>query len=162
MTAASPEAAAIYVYGYGNPGRMDDGLGPALIKMLEEGGIDQVQTDCNYQLNIEDAENISGSSIVVFVDASLTAEEPFTFTKIYPAQEITFTTHSISPESVLSLCHDIYNRAPEAYVLAIRGYSWEFKEVLTPEAESNLEKAYSFLLKFINTTLQGNSSSDSA
>ena len=69
----------IYVYGYGNPGRSDDGLGAAIIKKLEDEKILEVVTDCNYQLNIEDADNISSSDVVIFVDASIEAKEPFEF-----------------------------------------------------------------------------------
>ena len=143
----------IYIYGFGNPGRQDDGLGPAIIERLEAEKIQGIITDCNYQLNIEDADNISGSSVVIFVDASIDADEPFSFREIEPAAEITFTTHSMSPESVIALCSDIYNRAPEAYVMAIRGYEWDFSEGLSLEAMNNFNKAYQFLLDKIRDML---------
>ncbi|MBN2158519.1 MAG: hypothetical protein JW807_03915 [Spirochaetes bacterium] len=62
-----------------------------------------------------------------------------------PSKEVSFTTHAMSPGSVLSLCRDRCGKEDEAYVLAIRGYGWEFVERLTPEAEKNLEEAYRFL-----------------
>ncbi len=145
---------SIFVYGFGNPGRQDDGLGPAIIKKLEDENIPGIATDCNYQLNIEDADNISGSDVVIFVDASIDADEPFSFSKIEPSAEITFTTHSMSPESVLALCMDIHNRAPEAYVMAIRGYEWEFLEGLSSKAMYNFNEAYQFLLGKINDMLK--------
>jgi len=135
----------IYIYGFGNPGRQDDGLGPAIIDKLEQDNIAGIITDSNYQLNIEDAHNISVSDTVIFVDASIDAEEPFTFKKIAPSSEITFTTHSMSPESVLALAKDIYNKDIEAYVLAIRGYEWEFNENFSPGAVKNFNEAYHFL-----------------
>ncbi len=139
----------LFIYGFGNPGRQDDGLGPAIIEKLDNDGIPGITTDCNYQLNIEDAHNISQSKTVIFVDASVNADEPFTFTKIGPSADITFTTHTMSPESVLALCSEIYSRTPDAYVLAIRGYEWEFKEGLSPKAAKNFNEAYGFLLKKI-------------
>ena len=135
----------IYIYGFGNPGRQDDGLGPAIIDKLEQDNIAGIITDSNYQLNIEDAHNISVSDTVIFVDASMDAEEPFTFKRIKPANEISFTTHSISPESVLALAKDIYNKDIEAYVLAIRGYEWEFNKEFSPGAVKNFNEAYLFL-----------------
>lgn len=141
---------SIYVYGFGNPGRQDDGLGPAIIEKLENEKIQGIKTDCNYQLNIEDADNIAGCEFVIFVDASIDADEPFSFRRIEPAAEITFTTHSMSPESVIALCTDIHGSAPEAYVLAIRGYEWEFLEGLSPEAENNFHDAYRFLVSCID------------
>jgi hydrogenase maturation protease len=136
----------IYIYGFGNPGRQDDGLGPAIIDRLEQDNITGIITDSNYQLNIEDAHNISGSDIVIFVDASIDAEEPFTFKKIEPANEITFTTHSMSPESVLALSKEIYDKDIEAYVLAIRGYEWEFDKEFSSKAIRNFNEAYAFLI----------------
>lgn len=148
------ECNSIYVYGFGNPGRQDDGLGPMIIDRLENENIDCVTTDSNYQLNIEDADNIAGSDIVIFVDASIDAEEPFSFRRIEPSAEITFTTHSMSPESVIALCGDIHGKIPETYVLAIRGYEWEMFEGLSERAINNFNEAYSFLLEKISEMLK--------
>jgi hydrogenase maturation protease len=124
-----------------------------IIDKLDNDIIQGITTDCNYQLNIEDADNISESDIVIFVDASIDAEEPFTFEKIEPSAEITFTTHSMSPESVLALCGDIYGRIPEAHVLAVRGYEWEMFEGLSEKAINNFNEAYPFLLEKIKDML---------
>lgn len=145
---------SIYVYGFGNPGRQDDGLGPMITDKLESENIEGVTTDSNYQLNIEDADNIAGSDLVIFVDASIDADEPFSFKKIEPSAEITFTTHSMSPESVIALCGDIHGRIPETYVLAIRGYEWEMFEGLSAKAISNFNDAYRFLLERIDDMLK--------
>ncbi len=136
----------ILVYGYGNPGRQDDGLGPALVERLEGERLPGVATDSNYQLQIEDAVAVAESGTVIFVDAAVNGDEPFTFTELEPANEITFTTHTVSPGSILALCHELYRKSVRAYVLAIRGYGWEFVEELTPAAEKNLEEAYRFLV----------------
>ncbi|MCL1865658.1 MAG: hydrogenase maturation protease [Spirochaetes bacterium] len=135
----------IYIYGFGNPGRQDDGLGPAIIDRLEQDNIAGIITDSNYQLNIEDAHNISQSDVVIFVDASIDAEEPFTFKRIEPSNEITFTTHSMAPESVIALSKEIYDKDIEAYVMAIRGYEWEFNEKFSQKAAHNFNEAYIFL-----------------
>ena len=144
----------ILEYGFGNPGRQDDGLGPAIIERLDKDGIPGIATDCNYQLNIEDAYLIAENDIVVFVDASIDAEEPFSFRRIEPSAEITFTTHSMSPESVIALCGDIHGKIPETYVLAIRGYEWEMFEGLSERAINNFNEAYSFLLEKISEMLK--------
>jgi hydrogenase maturation protease len=136
---------AILIYGYGNPGRQDDGLGPAMVDRLENERIPGVATDSNYQLQIEDAVALSQSDMVIFVDAAENGDAPFTFTELEPSNEIAFTTHSVSPGSVLALCNEMYRKTVRAYVLAIRGYGWEFIEELTPVAEKNLEEAYRFL-----------------
>ncbi len=136
---------SIIVYGFGNPGRQDDGLGPNFIARLESLQVPGIITDSNYQLNVEDALEISAFKVAVFVDASVNVEEPFSFYEIEPSSEITFTTHSMSPQSVLALCKDLYKSEVKAYILEIRGYGWEFQEGLTLEAEKNCEKALNFL-----------------
>ncbi|HQO03060.1 MAG TPA: hydrogenase maturation protease [Spirochaetota bacterium] len=135
----------ILVYGFGNPGRQDDGLGPEIVRRLELERLPGVITDSNYQLNIEDAVAVAGSDAVIFVDAALHVDEPFAFCRLTPAREITFTTHAMSPESVLALCEDIYGKTPPAYILAIKGYEWEMAAPMTEPANENLEKAYSFI-----------------
>jgi hydrogenase maturation protease len=135
----------VLVYGYGNPGRQDDGLGIEIVVLLEKEGLAGVSTDANYQLNIEDAAALAGIDAVIFVDASYTAAEPFEFGEIFPAEEIRFTTHSMSPQSVLALCDDMGIAPPQAFLLAIRGYEWEFCEGLSPGAASNRDAAFSFL-----------------
>jgi len=140
----------VLVYGYGNPGRQDDGLGAALVSELEQAQIPNVDYDCNYQLNIEDADNISVYDVVIFADASLDAEEPFTFSKVSPSNEITFSTHAISAESVVALCSDIYEKQPDTYMIAIPGYEWELmNEGLTQKAKENLEAALVFMKKIL-------------
>jgi hydrogenase maturation protease len=139
----------IVVYGYGNPGRQDDGLGPAVARRIEEMGISGVATESNYQLNIEDATIIADADCVIFVDASLSGDGPFNFAEIEPAGEITFTTHSMSPQSVLALCQDLFDRKVRAYLMGIRGYEWDFVEGLSPDAEKNLDGACDYLRAFI-------------
>lgn len=143
----------IYIYGFGNPGRQDDGLGPAIIDKLESDGVEGIIFDSNYQLNIEDAHNISVCDTVIFVDASIDADEPFSFNKIEPSVEITFSTHTMSPESVIALVKDLYDKDMEAYVLAIKGYEWEFTEGLSDKALNNFNEAYVFLIAKIKEIL---------
>jgi len=141
----------IMVLGYGNPGRQDDGLGPAMAARLEALGLPGVTTDADYQLNVEDGADLAEYEAVVFVDASKTAPAPFTFERIAPATEITFTSHSVSPESVLAVAVEHFGRAPEAWVLGIRGYEFEFQEGLTPQAQANFDEAFSFIRSWIGT-----------
>lgn len=139
------------IYGYGNPGRQDDGLGVELASMIEHDEIlnKYVDVDYNYQLNIEDALTISEYETVIFVDAALNIDNPFEMFAIQPSKSIHFTTHELSAESLTALCMELYNKKPESYMLAIRGYKWELGQAMTQEAWSNLEKAYNFLVKFI-------------
>ena len=139
----------ILVYGYGNPGRRDDGLGPALADRIEAGRTAGVSVDSAYQLAIEDAANIADYDAVVFVDANMEGPEPYSVRRLAPSANITFTSHLIGPESVLALCGEMYGKAPECWLLGIRGYAYDFGEELTDKARKNLEEAFAFVRDFI-------------
>lgn len=140
----------ILLYGYGNPGRQDDGLGNEFIERIEKWiskeGIEDIETDSNYQLNIEDADAISDKDVVVFVDASIEEIDDFILTKVKPNEsKVEFTMHAVSAAFVLDLCQKLYNKHPETYLLHIKGYEWDFKEGLTDKAIQNLDKALEFI-----------------
>jgi hydrogenase maturation protease len=146
-TDTAPEGLKILFYGFGNPGRMDDGLGPAFIDALQRkpGIAPGFSFDSNYQLNIEDAWTAAEHDIVVFVDASRRPIPAFTFTTLTPAREVTFSTHAVSPQSILALCRDAYEKTPDAYLLEIKGEAWDMAETLSPQAKVNLQKALDFM-----------------
>ncbi len=135
----------ILILGYGNPGRQDDALGPLLVERIEALGLPNVTVDADYQLNVEDAATLSEHSIVLFVDASKTAPAPYTISKVRPSTAIAFTSHSVSPESVLAIVDDHFGCQPETWLLGIRGYAFEFKEGLTEQARENLDEAVDFV-----------------
>ena len=141
-----PDLKKLLVIGYGNPGRLDDGIGPAFAAMLEEEGLRGVSADSNYQLTVEDAAAVVEYEEVVFVDASLDGPEPFSFSEILPKSGLSHTTHIIAPEAVLDLAQEIFGRCPKAYLLSIRGYEFdEFGERLSGGAQKNLLAALEFL-----------------
>lgn len=134
------------VIGYGNPGRLDDGLGPALAQRLEALGLPGVAVEADYQLTVEDAYDVAQHDVVVFADATTEGEAAFTFRRLQPAAGVTFSSHSVSPGSVLRLAADSFGATTEGYVLAVRGYEFnEFGERLSAPAEANLEAALAFI-----------------
>ena len=140
----------ILIYAYGNPGRQDDGLGNQFVDKLEpwleEQGLTNVTLDSNFQLNIEDADNIRDKDVVVFVDASIEDIDNFRLDIVEPSEgRSEFSMHSASPAYVLALCTKLYNKHPETYILQIKGYEWEFQEELSDRAAINLELALAFL-----------------
>lgn len=138
------------VYAFGNPGRQDDALGNELVDALQlwvdEQNHTHIECDSNYQLNIEDAELISHFDRVFFVDASMASIEDITLTKVEPSDaKVEFSMHSVSPAYVVDLCENMYPNCPQAYLLQIKGYNWEFMEPMTEKAHENLNKAISFM-----------------
>lgn len=136
----------ILVIGYGNPGRLDDGLGPAFAERIRALGLPGVDVESNYQLNIEDAELVSRYGAVVFADASVDATEPFEFAPLEKqAPMVGFSSHSISAPSLMGLAAELFGANPEAYAMAIRGYDFDdFGETLSEGAHGNLACAVAF------------------
>lgn len=136
------------VYGVGNPGRQDDGLGPALIAILEKKKAN-LTLEAAYQLQVEDSLLFSEQDMVIIVDALKTGNKPFIFKKIKPKRDFTFTSHSLSAEAVAFLCQKLYERTPEVYILGIRGYEFNPGEKLSQKARSNLREALAYLMELL-------------
>ncbi len=136
----------VLILGYGNPGRLDDGLGPALAAALERENLPGVTVDSDYQLTVEDAEPVARHDVVIFADAAVTGPEPFFFRRITPAGELGFSSHSVEPAGVLALAGELFGATPRGFALGIRGYQFnEFGEQLSPAAQANLSAALEFV-----------------
>lgn len=131
------------IYGIGNVGRQDDGLGWAFIDWLEDQGLcPQAELMRHYQLQLEDAELISHKERVLFVDASIEADlDTFALRRVEPRLDYSFTSHAISIASIVATCRTCFGRTPEVYVLAIKGYEWELQVGLSAPALLNLQAA---------------------
>ena len=146
----------LLIYGYGNPGRQDDGIGARFIEMADEWiakeNLTDISTDCNYQLNIEDSAVVADYDTVIFVDASVVEDVQDYKLETIQANNATieFTMHAVSASYVMDFCQKIYGKTPTAYVLHVKAYEFDFKEELTPKAEENLKAAFQFLKKFIS------------
>jgi len=136
----------ILLIGFGNPGRQDDGLGPALAAAVEHLAIPGVVVDANYQLTVEDAALAVEYGTIIFADAARVGPAPFTFCEIVPARPVTFSSHSVTPQTVLALGQQLFGHCCNGYLLGIRGYEFdEFGETLSPVAQHNLQRAITFI-----------------
>ena len=129
----------------GNSGRQDDGLGWAFAETLEKMGFFKGQVQYRYQLQVEDAELVASASRVIFVDAFKgSLPDGFRWQPCEPAAEFQFSTHAISPASILFLCQSLYDCLPEAWCLVIQGNTWELETGLSPAAAERMERALAF------------------
>jgi len=144
----------ILIYGYGNPGRQDDGLGNKFIEMIEEWvneqNLEGFEFDSNYQLNIEDAAAVADKDLVIFVDASTEEIENFILTPVDASTKVAFTTHAASPGYIVGLSKKLYNKFPPTYLLHIKGYEWDFREGLSVKAQQNMEKSLEMMKDKLN------------
>jgi hydrogenase maturation protease len=136
----------LLIYGIGNPGRQDDGLGVEFVSLLERWSVEQIiklQIDflSNYQLNIEDAKTIADYELVVIADASKEIPEGYQIRRIDPVQTNHAMTHFLSPGALLRLCEELFGRKPQMYVLHLAGYRWSIGKPVTRKAKNNFQQA---------------------
>ena len=130
---------------YGNPGRGDDGLGPALAERLASDLPEGLRIVVDYPLAVEHALLLTEVSTVVFTDAELASPKPFTFSRQVSSAVGDVSSHSLSPRTVLTLAGALYAAEPDAFVLGIRGYEFgEVHEGLSQDAVKNLNLAEEF------------------
>ena len=137
----------VLVIGIGNPSRGDDAIGPLAIERLEAMALPGVELLTDFQLQVEHALDLVGRSEVVFVDATVAGEGPFSLETVAPAADLSATTHALAPAAVL----DVYRQytdapLPVARVLAVRGFDFELGAPLSDAAARNLEAALEVLV----------------
>lgn len=137
---------SVLLLGFGNPGRQDDGLGPAVVDVAGGWNMPGVSLDADYQLTVEDSWAVAQNDVVVFVDAAVDGPEPFSFRPVGPQMQTGFSSHSVRPETVVAMAAQLFGAEVEAYMLGIRGYEFdEFGTGLSERAKQNLQSALAFI-----------------
>lgn len=148
--------APILIFGWGNPSRGDDALGPLFVERIEALNLPGVECLTDFQLQVEHALDLQGRRRVLFVDASLDAPAPFSLTRIEAARDASFTTHAMSPQAVLKVYADIDDgEPPPCWLLAIRAERFELGEGLCKEAQDNLHAALLAAVAWMDAGAQG-------
>ncbi|MDQ6976227.1 MAG: hydrogenase maturation protease [Mariprofundaceae bacterium] len=142
----------VLIFGYGNPSRGDDALGPALIESIEAKTLPAIECQNDMQLQVEHVTDIQDRELILFVDADASCHAPFHFSQISAVKDDSYTSHAMSPYALLHAYHHVYGMdAPPAFLLRVRGYQFELGEDLSRQATTNLSKARLFSQKLCNT-----------
>jgi hydrogenase maturation protease len=142
--------APVLVLAVGNPSRGDDAVGPELAARLEAAALPGVEVITEFQLQVENALDLEGRERVVFVDAGTGTPGPFELRQATAAEDFLHTSHAISPEAVLATYKRVTGKEPpEAWVLCVRGESFELGEGLSQAAAAGVESAWPALLRWI-------------
>jgi hydrogenase maturation protease len=142
--------APILVLAVGNPSRGDDAIGPELATRLEAARLPHVEVIVEFQLQVENALDLAGRKRVIFVDAGTGTPEPFELRRVEAAAEFLHTSHALSPEAVLATYRRVTgDEPPQAWLLCVRGESFELGEGLSAQAAKRLEQAWDSLTSTI-------------
>lgn len=151
MSDSGGAPAPVLVLAVGNPSRGDDAIGPELAARLEAAAFPGVEVITEFQLQVENALDLVGRERVIFVDAGTNTLAPFELRPVEAAPEFLHTSHALSPEAVLATYRRITREAPpEAWVLCVRGESFELGESLSAPAAVHLEAAWRELSHRVN------------
>ena len=145
-----PTNPKLLIFGYGNPSRGDDALGPLLLEKLQAVENPNIEYLTDFQLQVEHALDLEGRDLVLFIDAHLTCQPPFEFAPLQAENDRSYTTHAMSPSSVLQVYQDIkHSPPPPSFMLSVRGEQFELGEGLSPSAQNNLNAALAFAKSLI-------------
>jgi len=137
----------VLLFGYGNPGRGDDALGPLLVEAIERESLLQVECLNDMQLQVEHVTDLEQRQLVIFADADVACAAPFEYTPVSAAKDDSYTSHAMSPAALLHAYRQVNQHdAPPAFILRIRGYDFGLGAPVSNQATANLQAAISFAL----------------
>ncbi len=154
--------------GYGNPDRGDDGAAFYLLKELikkfssdenaitvfQEAGFLELTPEIdlwfNLQLYPELSQDLAEYEHAIFIDAH-TAEipDPLLIQEIKPGYKNSPFTHHLTPSSCLELAEILYQHAPHATLVTVRGYAFDFSRELSVQTKSLVDQALQVILEML-------------
>lgn len=145
---ARATVAPVLIFTCGNPSRGDDALGPAMFDLLQKNPPPKVDLLTDFQLQIEHALDFEKRKYILFIDAGISCKAPYEISNVIPCKDDSFTTHAMSPASVLAVYQRINHcDPPPAFLMTIRAYEFGLGANLSMQAKNNLLKSYEFLLE---------------
>ncbi len=141
----------VLFFGYGNPSRGDDAIGPLIIDaLLMQNRFTRVQERfdalTDFQCQIEHTLDIHQRMHIVFIDAQIDLKQPFLYRKISALQDNTYTTHSMSPQALLQVYRQIYNMdEPDSYLLTIDAHEFKLGTSVSQRSKYGMEQALDFI-----------------
>ena len=154
------------IFGYGNYDRQDDGVAwhviASLRNFLNIPHSDQIDDDFTstddlvfifqLQLTPELAEWVVQFDRVCFIDAHTGAiPEEILLRPLEPTYLNSPLTHHLTPESLLSIIQTIYGKTPEAVLLSVRGYDFQFTQTLSTKTQRLVPQAVTLISQWLST-----------
>jgi hydrogenase maturation protease len=153
------------ILGYGNPDREDDGVAwhiqraltlrlglPAPASYEDEFTLnDRLDFAFYLQLTPEMAEEIVAYDRVCFVDAHMgDIPQPVRMIPVESKFQHSPFTHHLTAQSLVSMCENLYGKRPDAALLSVRGYHFEFSRELSPETDALVPQAVDLIVDWLN------------
>jgi hydrogenase maturation protease len=153
--------------GYGNPDRQDDGVAwHILCAIAVRFGLPAPETyDDDFpendkldflfclQLTPELAEDIAGYERVCFVDAHTeNIPTPVQMIEVESEFQRSPFTHHLTPQSLVSMCENLYGKKPSSALVSVRGYSFGFTRELSDKTAALVSQATQLAIDWLSRT----------
>jgi len=142
----SIKTAPLLIFTWGNPSRGDDAIGPMIYENLNQEALKDAELLTDFQLQIEHILDLENRQKIIFIDASISAKAPFEYYQIAPTQDDSYTSHAMSPQSLLAAYQKVNQQPPpNAFMLSVRGYEFGLGLSISDKAMDNLNETMSFI-----------------
>jgi hydrogenase maturation protease len=143
----------LLVVGVGNPLRQDDGVGPLLVRRLQERFGPELHALELAELDVSLAAELASYEELLVLDAAVgSASRPYSLERLAEAPALStprgFASHSFDWGFLLGVTRELYGRAPRADLLAIHGADFGLGEGLSSVCQANAEAALGFLIDY--------------
>ncbi len=134
----------LWIIGFGNQHRRDDGIGPQVADQLKRrfGDVGEVNMVSLHQLGPELAEDLREATAVIFIDA---AQGPlpggFSWSEVRPVSDMHRIAHSLTANALLGLTRLVYNSCPPAWMVSVQGSDFSYGEGLSQTAADGANRA---------------------
>ena len=158
----------VLILGIGNFDRQDDGVAWHILQGIKEKlgrstastpydstdepeGNEDPKTLFSLQLFPEMVDVVAPFEHVCFVDAHTGAiEENLNYRKVEAINHTNPLTHHMTPETLLSLTNITYNKTPQAVLVSVRGYSFQYEQGLSTETAVLAKQAVEHIWNWLN------------
>jgi hydrogenase maturation protease len=141
--------APVAIFAVGNRSRGDDAVAPLLLDRLRAwlaeqgvaGGFDLFE---EYQLQVENALDIEGRHLVLFIDAQRDADAPVRFEPVPEAAALSgHSSHALAPGAVLGVYRQVTGASPPpAFVLGIAATHFELGAPISAATRDSMEEGW--------------------
>ena len=137
----------IWIAGFGNIDRQDDGVGIVLASRIAEWlknrHDNDVKLSLEHQLLPELAEELEGIDLAIFVDADLQQyENGWNIAEVRSSPNIEgLNMHSMGPAWLLQLSEQLGTPPGRALTVSVSGVSFDFSNCMTPECTARMYEA---------------------
>lgn len=145
----------VFIVGYGNPLRGDDGVGWVVAEKLKELTLSEaVRIQTCIQLTPELAADLSEVEIAILIDARV--EEPagkISCQQVKPLPHLPSSSHHLNPSALLSYARQFFGKAPQTYLVSINGAEFRYQDHLSPQVQEAVHEAVKIIVELLRNFL---------